>query len=186
MRERSVTATGPRLSDADFFGNCVDTRRPGLEAIPAAVARGGFAAARRSFAAEARRSLRPERFFRLRRRFEGGNVMYPGETDAEAAERILRLELISCGVPHQFAGEVDWFSNHTHNGYKEWTWQLSRHSEWAILAERYRETGDERYAEGFARLFHSWVRQAVMPENAPGNETLCWRTIETGIRMGGA
>ncbi len=96
------------------------------------------------------------------------------------------MELISCGTPHQFAGEVDWFANPTFNGYEEWTWQLSRHQEWAILAERYRETGDERFAQGFVRLFRSWVRQAVVPENASGGETRCWRTIEAGIRMGGA
>jgi hypothetical protein len=36
------------------------------------------------------------------------------------------------------------------------------------------------------RLFRSWVRQAIVPEKAAGNETLCWRTIEAGIRMGGA
>ncbi|GAB4558884.1 MAG: alginate lyase family protein [Anaerolineae bacterium] len=177
--------TGPRLTDERFFGELVDTSRPGLEEIPAAVARGDFATARRLFAAEARRSLQPERFFRMRRSFEGRSYMYPGESIAEAAERILRLELVSCGTPHRFEGEVDWTANPTFNQYREWTWQLSRHHEWAILAQRYRETGDERYAEGFVRLFRSWVRQAIVPEDAPGNATWCWRTIEAGIRMAG-
>ncbi|MGH2535352.1 MAG: alginate lyase family protein [Thermomicrobiales bacterium] len=177
---------GPRLSDIDFFTKAVDTSRAGLAGIPAAVARGGVAEARRLFAAEARRSLQAERFLRIKREFRGHSIMHPGESVAEAAERIPRLELISCSTPCQFAGEVDWFANPTFNQYREWTWQLSRHAEWAILAERYRETGDERYAEGFARLFRSWVRQAVVPENAPGNATHCWRTIEAGIRMGGA
>lgn len=178
--------TGPRLSDADLFTKVIDVTRPGLEGIPAAVARGDFAAARRLFAAEVRRTLQPERFFRIRRQFRGQSFMYPNETVAEAAERILRLELISCSTPHQFHGQVDWFANPTYNQYREWTWQLNRHPEWAILAERYRETGDERYAEGFVRLFRSWVRQAPVPLDAAGNETLCWRTIEMGIRMGGA
>ena len=80
---------------------------------------------------------------------------------------------------------MDWFSNPTFNQYKEWTWQLSRHPEWAILAERYRATGDERYAVAFVRFFRSWVRQAPVPENADGGATLCWRTLEAGIRMGG-
>lgn len=177
---------GPRLSDERFFGELVDTSRPGLEGIPAAVARGDYAEARRLFAAEVRRTLQPKRFFRIPRQFRGTSFMYEGETAAEAAERILRLELISTSTPHQFQGEVDWFANPTYNQYREWTWQLSRHPEWAILAERYRETGDERYAECFVRLFQSWVRQAVVPENAPGEATLCWRTIEAGIRMGGS
>lgn len=175
---------GPRLSDADFFDK-IDTSRPGLEGIRAAVARGDFAEVRRLFAAEARRTLQPERFLSIRRDFRYTSFMYPGEGAAEAAERILRLELISCGTPHRFAGEVDWFINPTFNQYREWTWQLSRHPEWAILAERYRETGDERYAAGCAKLFRSWVRQAIVPEDAPGGATLCWRTIEAGIRMGG-
>lgn len=178
---------GPRLSDEAFFTQLIDTSRPGLAGIPAAVAAGNYAEARRLFAAEVRATLQPERFFRLERSFRGNHFMYPGESVEEAAERILRLELISCSTPHQFKGEVDWFANPTYNQYREWTWQLSRHAEWALLAERYRATGDERFAEGFVTLFRSWVRQAVAPdEDAPGNATLCWRTIETGIRMGGA
>lgn len=181
---QSVTS-GPRLTDERFFGEVIDTARPGLAGIPDAVARGDFAAARRLFAAEARASLQPERFLSVRREFHNSPHFQPGESVAEAAERILRLELLSCGTPHQFSGAVDWFSNPTFNQYKEWTWQLSRHPEWAVLGQRYRETGDERYAAGFVRLFLSWVRQAVVPEDAPGSATRCWRTIEAGIRMGG-
>ena len=61
---------GPRLSDEDFFQK-IDTHRPGLEEIPAAVEKGDFALARRLFAAEARRTLQPERFFRTQRAFRG-------------------------------------------------------------------------------------------------------------------
>lgn len=177
--------TGPRLSDADFFAK-IDTTRPGLEGIPEAVAHGDFTTARQLFAAEVRRTLQPERFLRIEREFRGAHFMKEGETVEQAAERILTGELISCSTPHKFAGEVDWFINPTFNQYKEWTWQLSRHPEWAILAERYRATGDERFAAAFVRFFRSWVRQALVPENADGAATLCWRTIETGIRMGGA
>ena len=175
---------GPRLSDADFFAK-IDTTRPGLVGIPEAVAHGDFATARRLFAAEVRRSLQPERFFRIEREFRGAHFMKEGETVEQAAERILSGELISCSTPHKFEGEVDWFINPTFNQYREWTWQLSRHPEWGILAERYRATGDERFAEAFVRFFRSWVRQAIVPENADGGATLCWRTIEAGIRMGG-
>ncbi|MCX7670893.1 MAG: hypothetical protein N2439_12565, partial [Anaerolineae bacterium] len=176
---------GPRLSDADFFAR-IDTTRPGLEGIPEAVAHGDYATARHLFAAEVRRTLQPERFLSIEREFRGTHFMKEGETVEEAAERILRGELISCSTPHKFAGEVDWFINPTFNQYREWTWQLSRHPEWALLAERYRATGDERYAEAFVRFFRSWVRQAIVPENADGGATLCWRTIEAGIRMGGS
>ena len=175
---------GPRLSDADFFAK-VDTTQPGLEGIAAAAAAADFATARRLFATQVRQSLQPERFFTIERTYRGHHFMYEGETVEQAAERILRGELISCGTPHTFEGEVDWFTNPTFNQYREWTWQLSRHPEWGILAERYRATGDERYAQAFVRYFESWVHQALVPENAPGWDTLCWRTIEAGIRMGG-
>jgi hypothetical protein len=150
------------------------------------VARGDWGAARRLFAEEARRTLQPERFLSIRRSFRGRSFMRRGESVAEAAERILDGELISCGTPHRFGDQVDWTLNPTFNQYREWTWQLSRHPEWAILAERYRETGDERFAEGFVRFFKSWVRQALVPQDAPGGATLCWRTIEAGIRMAGS
>ncbi|MBN1582813.1 MAG: alginate lyase family protein [Anaerolineae bacterium] len=175
---------GPRLSDADFFSQ-IDTTRPGLQDIPERVSDGDFAAARRLFAAEVRDTLQPERFFSIRRAFRGYNFMYENESAEQAAERILRNELISCGTPHPFGKRVDWFANPTFNQYKEWTWQLSRHPEWGVLGERYRETGDERFAEAFVRFFTSWVQQALVPENASGGDTLCWRTIEAGIRMGG-
>ena len=175
---------GPRITDADFFQK-IDTTRPGLEGIPAAVAAGDFGLARKLFAAEVRLRLQPERFFKTEREFRGAHFMKEGETAQQAAERIVQGELISCSTPYQFVGDVDWFSNPTFNQYKEWTWQLSRHPEWTILAECYRASGDERYAESFVRYFKSWVRQALVPENADGSDTLCWRTIEAGIRMGG-
>ncbi len=180
------TDVGPRLSDARFFGELVDVTRPGLEGIPQAIARSDYAEARPLFAAEVRRTLQPERLLSVRRRFRGTHFMREGETLEQATDRILRLELISTHTPHQFKDQVDWFANPTFNQYREWTWQLSRHPEWALLAERYRQTGDERLSECFVRLFQSWVRQAIVPVDAPGSATLCWRTIETGIRMGGA
>ncbi len=176
---------GPRLTDAQFFEK-IDTTRPGLEGIVAAIESEDWAEARRLFAAEARASLQPERFLTIGRTFRGHSFMYEDESAAQAAERIVRGELISCSTPHQFEGEVDWTINPTFNQYREWTWQLSRHPEWALLGERYRETGDERYAEAFVRYFESWVHQALVPEDAPGGATLCWRTIEAGIRMGGS
>jgi hypothetical protein len=145
---------GPRLSDAEFFQK-IDATRPGLEGIPAAIARNDFGAARHMFAAEARRTLQPERLFRIKREFRGSHIMFDGETAEQAAERILQGVLISCGTPHKFEGDVDWFINPPFNQYKEWTWQLSRHDEWGILAERYRATGDERFAKAFVRFFQS-------------------------------
>lgn len=177
--------SGPRLSDLDFFTRALDPSYPGLEGIADLARSGDFAEARRSFARTARESLQLGRFFTtVAPKQRENKYMHEGESLSQAAERILRNELISCGTPMQFEGEVDWTANPTHNKYAEWTWQLNRHWEWDVLAEQYRNTGDERFAEGFVRLFRGWVRQAIVPENLPGNSTLCWRTIEAGIRMG--
>lgn len=182
-----METTRPRLTDEEFFSEHVDVTRSGLETIPDAVAAGDFARARRIFAAEVRSSLQPERFFRLQRDFLHPTHSLPGESVRDAGERILRGELVSCSTPHAFGDAVDWFANPTYNQYREWTWQLNRHPDWAILGQCYRETGDERYAQAFVKLFLSWKEQtAVEPLDAPSNATKAWRTIEVGIRMGGS
>jgi hypothetical protein len=73
------STTGPLVTDADFFGALIDTDRPGLRAIPAAVAGGDLAAARQLFAAEVRRTIQPERFLGIERVFRGNHFMRPGE-----------------------------------------------------------------------------------------------------------
>ena len=176
---------GPKLTDARFFGELVDCTLPGLEGIPAAAAAGDYATCRRLFAAHVRETLDPDTFFTIPYEFPENLFTFAGEAEEEAADRMANLYLISVGVPHQFEGKVDWFVNPTYNGYKEWTWQLSRHNEWKLLAHQYHLTGNEKHAQTFARMFESWVQQAVVPEDSVrGHETLCWRTIECGIRMG--
>ena len=54
---------GPRLSDARFFGELIDTALPGLEAIPALVQAQNYAACRRLFASYVRSALDEEKFF---------------------------------------------------------------------------------------------------------------------------
>lgn len=179
------TMIGPKLTDAKFFGELIDCTLPGLEGVPAAAAAGDYAACRKMFGDYVRAALDPDTFFTIPYEFPENAFTFKGETEEEAAERIAKLYLISCGTPHQFEGKVDWFANPTYNKYKEWTWQLSRCHEWKLLAHQYHLTGNEKHAEVFAQLFDSWVKQAVVPEDdVNGGATLCWRTIECGIRMG--
>lgn len=140
---------GPKLTDARFFSELVDCTLPGLEEIPAAAARGDFAACRRLFAAHVRQSLQPDRFFSIPYEFPENQFTLAGESEEEAGERIIKHNLISVGVHCQFDDKVDWFANPTYNGFKEWTWQLNRCPEWKLLAHLYHTTGDERYAETF-------------------------------------
>ena len=114
---------------------------------------------------------------------EQDSALLPGRGLIEEAERVLRHEMVSCGIPYAFEGPIRWEYNPTPDGYREWTWQLSRHHEFKLLAEAYRQTGDERYAAGFAELISSWMEQAPLPPDAPSGATCCWRTIEAGIRM---
>ena len=142
------TMIGPKLTDAKFFGELIDCTLPGLEGVPAAAAAGDYAACRKMFGDYVRAALDPDTFFTSPYEFPENAFTFKGETEEEAAERIAKLYLISCGTPHQFEGKVDWFANPTFNQYKEWTWQLSRHSELIHLAKAYRATGDQRYADG--------------------------------------
>ena len=170
-----------------FFKDCLDLDYPGLEEVKAAVWRSDYVAAKKEFGAYLRRTLDPECFFTIPYETPENVFKYPGESDAEACERIVRQNIfLSVGVPCDFGvgRPVDWLANPTVNQYKEWTWQFSRHNEWKMLAHQYRLTGNDAYAQKVAELFRSWVAQAPCPESAPGYDTKCWRTIECGIRMG--
>ncbi len=179
--ENKESIIGPVLSDKCFF----DTLKRDIPEINEAVKlfeNGETSSARKAFADYIRSSLNPELFFS-----NPNKTAKPALTEGlkATAERALRHEMVSCSTPYKFEGKVDWLSNHGILGYKEWTWQLSRHAEITALANAYRACGDERYAEGAVELFDSWVKQALRPEaDVSGGATLCWRTIECGIRMG--
>ena len=111
----------------------------------------------------------------------------PGESDEAACDRIASGTLVSVGVPSAFGSvsNVDWHSNPTENGYKEWTWQLSRHNDIKLLAHEYLLTGNKKYATAAAALLSSWIDTCPVPgKDVVGSATDCWRTIECGIRMG--
>ena len=173
---------GTKLTDAKFFGELLDTTRPGLEEIPALAAKEDYAACRKLFALHVREMLQPETYFSTL------SLEYQNqcpELAGSPADKAVKNIMFSCGMEWDFGeGPIDWFSNPTYNGYPDWTWQLSRHPEWRTMARAYRETGDEKYAEATARQVQSWIDQAQAPEPCSGGATLCWRTIECGIRMG--
>lgn len=106
--------------------------------------------------------------------------------DTEAAERALRHEFRSIGIPHTFGPAIDWHFDKTAEGglapNNEWTWQLNRHAEWLALSRAYRDTGEEKYAREFVAQMTAWVRDCPMPPDAANVPRSAWRTIETGIR----
>lgn len=187
MAKTEAAPRGPRLSDQEFFTRHLELTRAGLKGIPAAVAGGNLAEARRLFAADVRRWLQPERFFSIPRTYRRFQFLRPGESEAAAVERILSGEFISAGVSARFAGEVDYFANPAPGDFPEWTWQFNRHPEWAVLAEHYRKSGDERCALAIVRMFQVWVRQSrEEPLDATPTATKAWRSIDCGNRMNGS
>jgi hypothetical protein len=87
--------------------------------------------------------------------------------------------------------QIDWHYNATDHmpgvaPDNEWQWQLSRMAIWGPLGLAYRTTHDERYADAFDHEMISWIAQCPVADhvdNVPGST---WRTIESGIRMGGS
>ena len=178
---------GPLLTDEELFGQCLQLDWPGLEAVKEAAQARDWAAARGALAAYVRGMPVPEGFFDIPYEPPENMVTFPGESEAEACGRIMEHTLISVGVPCVYGegNPVDWMANPTENGYMEWPWQLSRHHELKMLAHQYRLTGNEALAQCAAELLASWLRQATVPgADVPGYQTLCWRTIECGIRTG--
>jgi len=175
---------GPRLQDDRFFGELVNTNLPGLEEIPKLAAQKDYAACRKVFAKHVRETLDVERLKKVCGMDEISQLMND-ENIMKNADLAASNYLSSTGVPYQFGNQIDWEFNATSNGYVEWTWQLNRHPHWIHLAKAYMATKDEKYAKAWARQFDGWVKQALVPENAYGWQTKCWRTIETGIRSSG-
>lgn len=174
---------GPKLNDEDFFIKVIDTSKNGMESLAKAIIKRDFSLCRKLFAEYIRSHLDCEKFLNVPFTMGDNDFMFSGESEQEAADRILTHKFISCGTPFQLGDVVDWFANPTENQYKEWTWQLNRHHEWMLLAKAYQNTKDEKYSKCFAELFDSWVKQAIIPDNEGFYETLCWRTIEMGIRI---
>lgn len=108
--------------------------------------------------------------------------------DVAAADRVMRHELTSIGIPHTFGPHIDWTYDKTAEPgaglapNNEWTWQLNRHAGWLALSRAYRDTGDEKYAREFVGEMTAWVRDCPLPETAGNTPRSPWRTIETGIR----
>ena len=190
-----TTFSGPLLSDKIFFSELINLELEGLKEIKELIKIEDYKACRKVFAAFFREFLEPDKYFKSSAGNLEGNSLdengsYRLPTNDEIineAEKACRHYMVSCGTPCDFGEKkVDWYSNPTYNGYKEWPWQLSRHAEFSTLASAYNMTKNEKYAFACAELFDSWVKQAEAPDlNTGHGETLSWRTIECGIRQGG-
>lgn len=65
----------------------------------------------------------------------------------------------------------------------EWQWQLCRMGFWNNLADAYRGTHDERYAQAWVPELLSFIAQCPPPAAEDESAGSAWRTIDSGIRM---
>lgn len=79
--------------------------------------------------------------------------------------------------PYTFANEINWQAQPWDD--PEWTFMLNRHHYWLDLGRAYLFTGDEKYAQTFAKQLEHWI------DKNPLNDTMkssSWRRIEAGFR----
>ncbi len=175
---------GPRTSHREFFEEHVNLEIPELSGIKEALGKDDIPAADKIFADYMRKSPDIGKLTAAWKREVQSLSGDRKESFIKKARDIMDYHFVSCGIPYHFADhKVDWEFNPTYNGYKEWPWQLSRHPEFSHLAKYYLLTGDENAAKTYSDMLTGWIRQAVVPENVGGGATVCWRTIEAGIRL---
>src|SRR5262245_15362025 len=135
-----ATAFGARAMTDDELFAALDLKRPGLEAVSAALAKGDRAAARHALANYFRHRTRPRYYIAPGEKADPK----PAKPAVARAERALRNEFERIRYPHTFGPTIDWhFDKTTEPGSKyaannEWTWQLNRHAEWLALSRAYR------------------------------------------------
>ena len=172
------------ISDEKFFCEELDTSIPELANIGETFKVKGLEAAEKQLVDYVRATLRPDKYFRIPYYGRENAWARNDEDDLTVANRVINGELMSVGFLHKFeGGKIDWMLNPTYNGYREWPWQLSRHHEFRCLGKVYRDTGDEKYAKCFVDMLMSWCEQAICPNDTSAYRSVCWRTIEAGIRM---
>lgn len=174
-------SNGPLIKDEIFF-NSLNIEIPEMKKACDNFLAGQSAVACKQFADYVRKSLDINKVFSA---YSISPSEKPSEESFEKANAALEYNLCSVGVYHKFEdGAVDWYSNPMENKYEEWTWQFSRHYQLLDIALVYAYTKDEKYACRTVELIQSWIKQAVRPEEGvDGHATLCWRTLDTGIRL---
>lgn len=87
-------------------------------------------------------------------------------------------EMERCTDEVHFDSGIDW--NYIPFGDPEWNYAFNRHTFLLALAHAFALTGDERYKEGWIRLFTSWCSDTALDDKT---RNLSWRSLESGIRI---
>lgn len=176
------------IEDAVLFTQ-IDLNSAGLEGVRACVEKGDFAAAKEAYL-DYRRRRSPAKW-----ELPAASAKKGLQEDPQAEEicrhLIRNTEFpFSPAIPEAFMGEeFDWTFNPVAESdpafTKEWTWcVISRMGFWNNLAEGYRKTGNEKYAQKWIWFLHDFAKDHPYAGGEPGPKTeLLWRGIDSGIRM---
>ena len=178
------------LTEKQFFEEELDTTIPALAEAKELFLAGKCEEAYSAFAAYLKGALDKEKYFGYASvEIEQGKSVQDLSLDIIGnADLICRGVVRSCSYTYDFNGDIDWTFNGTPDGYREWLWQLNRHHVFKIIACAYIKTGDEKYAEAFARNMNNWLDQAICPGWPVPNRCAQypqWRTITAGMRQSG-
>jgi len=172
------------VSDEELF-SALDLRRPGLEGVLEAVRRGDYEGAGAAWAEYFRGRERPTPHFSrevwpefIRREFP--QLIPPILAGADRAVRG-KITHPPFSLPVR-DGEIDWL----YNPAKDTNYVALVGSQWFLnpLGRAYLLTGDERYAEAFARIFESWYDHQMEILKFQGNLGFdpIYRAYYPGIR----
>lgn len=89
-----------------------------------------------------------------------------------------KYEMERCTTPVHFDGDIDW--DYIPFGDIEWCFAFNRHTFLLNLAKAYGTTKDEKYREGWIRLFEAFYDNSKLNEKT---RNLSWRSLECGIRI---
>ncbi len=186
---QTLSSSQVRQREAAVF-DALDLSRPELAAVAAEWKQKDAAAAEKAFAT----------YLRTRDSVKWGSEtrtsakQLPVQRDETLANRAVDGKLQGGQTPYFYSfpnGDVDWHFNATdhmpgiaHDN--EWQWQLNRMPAWGPLGHIYQATHDERYARAFDHEMISWIAQCPVADHVDNVPNSVWRTIEAGIRAGGA
>ena len=174
------------ITEKRFYEEALNLSIPEMKEASELYKSGDTKAAAKKFADYVRNIPAPEKFLSDRAEI-AATCKQKGETTMDIANRVVENRYVSVGVAHDFGkdNKIDWYANPCYNNYVEWGYQFHRHNEWTALAHAYLDTGDEKYAEYFAKTIYSWITEAEQypVENPSPYACKHWRTIECGIRM---
>ena len=170
----SVVLVDEQEGQVQWLLNMLDLDRPGLEKVRASAGSPSLAAEALLAYYRARTDGRHP-VDRSRRETWRGNTASPSNLDI--ANDALRNILVAAPVypRHDFGDRIDWLRGHRD---QEWQVQLHRHHSWMHLGKAYAHTGDERYAQAYARQLSDWLRVCFETQTP----VVAWRRIEMGLR----